>query len=146
MHKFLLNFSVLSQLIVGCGSSSNLPWQKKPEVSKAAPEELAEDAELPPRIEDLPEGLSTLTNLADLVAETGVNALHKQGYYGKGIKIAVLDNGFTGISHSAGVRLPPGVRVEDAPKSQQQNTTHGTKIAEITYAMATGNSNYVGKD
>ncbi|MBF0442836.1 MAG: hypothetical protein HQK54_13100, partial [Oligoflexales bacterium] len=54
--------------------------------------------------------------------------------------IAVLDNGFVGIDEVAGKTLPNDIRVEMPAEENPITTVHGTKMAEIAFAVATGKS------
>jgi hypothetical protein len=94
------------------------------------------------RVEDLPVSDSELANLSDIMARTGVDTLHARGKRGQDVTIAILDNGFAGLSHSVGVRLPPGLSVQPSPRPEQQETAHGVKLAEIAHAVATGSTRW----
>jgi hypothetical protein len=59
-----------------------------------------------------------------------------------GPKVAIFDNGFDGLAYSLGRRLPPGIEVEPYPMSEPQETTHGTRIAELVYAIGSGSPSY----
>lgn len=95
-----------------------------------------------PRLEDMPVDDSAVDNLADMLQRLKLTPYHERGFRGQNVKIAVLDNGFTGLTLSLGRRLPPGLAVEPAPRPDMQDTTHGTKLAEIAYALATGSASY----
>ncbi len=82
---------------------------------------------------------TTLTNLDEITRDLNL-ASHQQQGGGRGIRIAVLDNGFLGLEASRGKRLPDTIRVEPAPKNPEQMTPHGTRMAEIAYAVATGST------
>ena len=157
--RFLLPLALAVQLVAGCGQQ--WPWdhgnghQKAPDASAApsAPEAPSSEAASPApaarlpapqatAVVDLPEGNSVLTNLADLVAQRGLGALHARGEHGQGVKVAVFDNGFAGLTQSLGVRLPPETQVQPAPLDNMADTTHGVKLAEIVYALATGQATY----
>lgn len=95
-----------------------------------------------PRLEDMPVDDSAVANLSEMIERLNLARYHKLGYHGQGLKIAILDNGFTGLNHSSGKRLPPGLKVQPAPRPQMQDTTHGTKLTEVVYALATGSATY----
>jgi hypothetical protein len=95
-----------------------------------------------PRLEDMPVDDSAVDNLADMLQRLELAPYHERGFRGQNVKIAVLDNGFTGLTRSLGRRLPPGLAVEPSPRPDMQDTTHGTKLAEIAYALATGSASY----
>lgn len=90
-------------------------------------------------------GDSYLTNVAALIASVGLGPYHQLGKHGKNIKVAILDNGFGGLNNSLGKRLPPETELVKSPLDQMENTTHGTKLAEVLYALATGQNKYSEK-
>lgn len=94
-------------------------------------------------LEDVPVGDVPLTNVDQVVANMQLAALHSNGYRGQNLTIAILDNGFMGVNLARGKRLPPDVELVKAPGNQMQETEHGTKMAEIAYAAATGSARYV---
>jgi subtilisin family serine protease len=93
-------------------------------------------------IVDLPLDDSALVNTDAIVERLGLASYHRAGFHGQGLKIAVLDNGFAGLNHSLGRRLPPTTRLLKAPRPDMQVTSHGVKLAEIAYAAATGSPFY----
>ena len=58
------------------------------------------------------------------------------------VKIAVLDNGFENLEAELGKSLPPDLKIERAPKNLTEMTEHGTRLAQIVYATASGSSTY----
>lgn len=98
----------------------------------------------PPALTELPEADGALTNLTSIVRSIGLAPYHQRGARGQRITIAVLDNGFTGLSGSIGKRLPPDTMLVAAPLNQLLDTSHGLKMAEIAYAVATGSTSYRG--
>lgn len=88
---------------------------------------------------------STVTNLPALIQAVNLAPFHQRGYHGQKTKIAILDNGFAGLAVSRGKRLPPDLKVYTATDIPEQNTAHGTKLAELVYAMATGQKSYVAQ-
>lgn len=93
-------------------------------------------------LEDIEADLGAVGNLRAIVRATGVDRLQTRGYRGQNLKIAVFDNGYTGLNHSSGKRLPPDLKVMPAPGNEMADTTHGTKMAEIAYAVATGSPHW----
>lgn len=93
-------------------------------------------------IEDLPDTDAALSNLPEIISSLGLAPYYQRGHHGQGLTVAVLDNGFAGLSASRGVRLPPDIKVEDAPRPDMLPTNHGTKLAEIVYALASGDTKY----
>ena len=141
----VLTIALFLQLLVACGANS--PFQKDEdtpdsdtpsktlvnEIERGIPTTAAEDEMV---------GQDPLSNLSTLLYQQNLNGYHRKGFTGKGIKIAILDNGFAGLNHSKGQRLPPGTRTFEAPGNAMANTPHGTKLAEIVYALATGSAQY----
>jgi hypothetical protein len=91
---------------------------------------------------NLPQDDSELANLNDIISRMDLKAYHERGYRGQNLTIAVLDNGFMGLQQSLGRRLPPWLKVEASPRDEMQKTNHGTKMAEIAYAVASGSRFY----
>ena len=111
------------------------------EFAKKSPEPEGSSTE-PTRFEHLGGNDSTLTNLEDITASLNLEHLHNSGHRGEGIKVAIFDNGFTGLEQALGTRLPPHLRVHSGSKNGQLDTIHGSKIAEILYSVASGSVSY----
>jgi subtilase family serine protease/PKD repeat protein len=72
------------------------------------------------------------------VALTGASIYHSNGFRGQGVKIAVIDLGFQGLTaaQSRG-ELPGGIQTFDYTGTGiESGTNHGTAVAEIVYDMA----------
>jgi subtilase family serine protease len=72
------------------------------------------------------------------VALTGASNYHARGLLGQGVKIAVIDLGFAGLTaaQSRG-ELPGGIQTFDYTGTGiESGTNHGTAVAEIIYDMA----------
>jgi len=72
------------------------------------------------------------------VALTGASSYHSMGFRGQGVKIAVIDLGFQGLTaaQSRG-ELPGGISTFDYTNTGiESGTNHGTAVAEIIYDMA----------
>jgi hypothetical protein len=73
------------------------------------------------------------------IRATRVQALHKSGVRGRGVKIGIIDFGYKGYRRlqDAGA-VPTPKMTASFPQSQtfEGNTEHGTACAEIIYAMA----------
>ncbi|MGE0172198.1 MAG: hypothetical protein AB7T49_05415 [Oligoflexales bacterium] len=82
-----------------------------------------------------------LRNLPSMLAELGLGAYHNKGFYGQGVTVAILDNGYSGLEEARGVTLPPQIEVQDSPQPMA-DTFHGTKLAEVVYSLSTGKSMY----
>jgi len=74
------------------------------------------------------------------VALTGADDLHFAGYTGQGIKAAVIDLGFQGLSSAiSGGELPSDlIGLDETGTGLETGTVHGTGVAEIVYDMAPG--------
>ncbi|UCF09778.1 MAG: S8 family serine peptidase, partial [Candidatus Bipolaricaulota bacterium] len=72
------------------------------------------------------------------VAAIGAEAFHTAGLRGAGVKIAIIDLGFSGLSQSqANGDLPLGVVSNDFTGSGlQTGISHGTAVAEIVHEIA----------
>ena len=73
----------------------------------------------------------------------GASEYHEKGYSGKGVKIAVIDGGFSGYSALLGYELPNTVITKSFYGSVSgygditgEGTDHGTACAEIIYDIA----------
>ncbi|MBC7264445.1 MAG: S8 family serine peptidase [Chloroflexi bacterium] len=80
------------------------------------------------------------------VALSNANAWHTAGHKGSGVKIAVLDVGFTGYQGLLGTELPPTVTVRSFTSSGDiggGGEDHGTACAEIVHDMAPQASLYL---
>ena len=77
----------------------------------------------------------------------GADAWHDDGYKGQGVKVGVLDLGFTGFSDLQGTELPSSVQVKCADGTTLSDCTgsskHGTGITEILYDVAPDASYYI---
>lgn len=70
---------------------------------------------------------------------TGAAALHAQGIRGQGVRVAVIDLGFTGLSEAiASGRIANVVFQKDYTRLGMEggDEPHGTEVTEILYAMA----------
>lgn len=78
--------------------------------------------------------------MSEGVAVTGAASFHSSGFRGQGVKIAVIDLGFAGLSTAqARGELPANIMTFDFSGTGLQSTTsHGTAVAEIIYDMAPG--------
>lgn len=94
-------------------------------------------------VEEIPMDLGTLSNLAAISKRHNLATYHRQGYHGQKIKVGIFDNGFAGLKHSLGKRLPPELKVEKSFDPRMQPSSHGTKMAEIVYALSAGHTDYV---
>ncbi len=84
------------------------------------------------------------------VAASNANAWHAAGMTGQGLKIAIIDGGFTGYPDRLGDDLPATVTVRNFVDLQTDDevdgtTRHGTACAEIAHDMAPGAQIYLLK-
>ena len=59
----------------------------------------------------------------------------------KAVKIAIFDNGFSGLTRAKGTTLPENTKIIHNSNKAMSDSSHGTKMAEIVYSVAT-KSNY----
>ncbi len=81
-------------------------------------------------------------NLTELTTALQLESYRNQGHVGQGVTVAVLDNGFSGLATARGVTLPGDITVQNTNEGDPSDTLHGTKLAEIVWAVATGKGFY----
>ena len=69
---------------------------------------------------------------------SNASAWHTAGYTGSGVRVAVIDGGFTDYASLLGSDLPASVSTYDWTGSGMGDSKHGTACAEIVYDMAPG--------
>jgi subtilisin family serine protease len=74
------------------------------------------------------------------VAASNVATWHTAGYDGTGVRVAVIDVGFTNYSTLEGSDLPNSVGIYDWTIPGTPDSEHGTACAEIVHDMAPGAS------
>lgn len=79
-----------------------------------------------------------LGNVNEIIDALNIAPYHREGAIGQGLKIAVLDKGFTGLVEAIGKTLPEDTLFFPGKGNPPDGSDHGTKIAEIAYAVATG--------
>ncbi|MGA9351062.1 MAG: S8 family serine peptidase [Anaerolineae bacterium] len=79
------------------------------------------------------------------VAASGASAWHAAGYTGTGVRVAVIDVGFSGYAALLGTDLPASVTTRDYTGTFPGTSPHGTANAEIVYDMAYGADMYLVK-
>ncbi|MBD3338820.1 MAG: S8 family serine peptidase [Candidatus Lokiarchaeota archaeon] len=148
MKKLLIIFLIISlAALSGCGAFSKKS-KKEQNNSQNNTENTDNDDEtdgfdgFPGNDFEAPITDSSITNLDSLIQELNLAQYHNRGFRGQNLTIAVLDNGFMGIKRSIGRYLPPDTEVIDGSGNPQQQTTHGTKLAELIYTLATGEKTY----
>ncbi len=104
--------------------------------SISAPE--VTDSTLPPD----PMYSAAITNLDYLKSSVNLTAWLEAGHHGKKMTIAILDNGFGGLKQSLGKQLPPDLTVAEPKIKNESQTPHGTKLAEIIFAMTSGSARW----
>ena len=78
-------------------------------------------------------------------AATGADAWHAAGVDGTGVKVAIVDLGFTGLAASKARGDIPNTAIEhnECAAGLNGNTDHGTAVAEIVHEMAPGAQLYL---
>ena len=78
-------------------------------------------------------------------AATGAAAWHAAGVDGTGVKVAIVDLGFTGLAASQARGDIPNTAIEhnECAAGLNGNTDHGTAVAEIVHEMAPGAQLYL---
>ncbi|MCX6116664.1 MAG: hypothetical protein NT027_03920 [Proteobacteria bacterium] len=151
--KMLLITSLVSMFHVSCGKNQKLPWQKSDSNSEADPTATAPTTTTAPSTNptnasddaalDIPNVKNgTITNLPQLIQTIQATRWHERGSHCEGHTFAILDNGFSGLQESLGIRLPLDLKVEKAPANAAVETPHGTKLAELIWALCTGSRVY----
>jgi len=82
----------------------------------------------------------TLAITGEGIAAIGADAFHVAGITGSGVKVAIIDLGFAGLSQAQGRGdIPYSVQQHDLTGSGlTSGITHGTAIAEIVHEIAPG--------
>lgn len=83
-----------------------------------------------------------LLNTGELLQSVNMTSWVQRGFHGRSQTIAILDNGFAGLSASRGKHLPPDLSVFKGPLDNEGETLHGTKLAEVIFAMTSGSPNW----
>jgi hypothetical protein len=146
-----LSLIFLASLTVHCGQKSVSP--KEPGTKQPPTQQPINAEQTPPTGSNnpvppaggpqIPE--AHLTNLGDIVAAIGARQYHESGMTGARVKVAILDNGFTGVEQEIGKTLPPDTKIVQGVRNPPQDTLHGTRLAQIVYSVATGKSTYDAK-
>ena len=89
-----------------------------------------------------PAAPASIKNLSKLIEGLNLTSAYNAGFKGQNTTVAILDNGYWGLSASMGVTLPPNLFVEQPASGSMSQTPHGTKLAEIVYALTTGSDHY----
>ena len=78
-------------------------------------------------------------------AATGADAWHAAGVDGTGVKVAIVDLGFTGLAASKARGDIPDTAIDhnECAAGLNGNTDHGTAVAEIVHEMAPGAQLYL---
>src|SRR5579859_3287366 len=79
------------------------------------------------------------TERGELLKRLGVPAWHALGWRGRGLKVAVLDSGFSGYSAHLGAALPRNVTTHSFRFDgdlEAKDSQHGILCAEVIHALA----------
>lgn len=133
--KYLI---ILMFLFLGCGQDHS------PSDEEVLPPQSRELDQSPPALQETAAAtkFKFLTNLSSHIRDTGVYKLHNEGYYGQGLRVAILDNGFSRLEDALGKSLPPNLKIEPYPQNEPLESEHGTRMTEIVYSLATGSTVY----
>ena len=134
-NKSLASALIISLSIVSCGQKTN--WWKRHNKGEAPPSSTAPEVS-PPAMQNDPVYNSQLTNTDSLISGVNLKPWLLSGFHGKSLTIAILDNGFGGLDASLGKRLPPDLNVAASPIDNLSPSPHGTKLAEVIFAMTSG--------
>lgn len=94
----------------------------------------------------LPYLYQALAVTSEGVAISGAGDMQVMGNNGTGVKIGIIDLGFTSYTNSqASGDLPANLSIIDYTGSGTGGTAHGTNVAEIVYDMAPGADLYLAK-
>ena len=130
---------IVALLISSCGKGDEWWSLTHPgkDHDKASAPEISPEA-----MPDDPAYKSALVNNDYLISSVNLRPWLQSGRHGSRIKIAILDNGFGGLENSLGKHLPPDLQVFQGPISNQSPTPHGTKLAEVIFAMTSGSADW----
>src|SRR5262245_5374088 len=81
----------------------------------------------------------TLPRRSELLERMGVRAWHARGWRGRGLKVAVLDSGFSGYQAHLGAALPQVVKAHSFRfdgNLEAKDSQHGILCAEVIHALA----------
>ncbi|HRV92716.1 MAG TPA: S8 family serine peptidase [Anaerolineae bacterium] len=95
----------------------------------------------PPLTPILEEPLNVGSSTTEAIDDINATAWHAAGYRGDGVKIAIVDAGFTGYAGLLGTDLPASVTVKNFVDGETDadvgsSSPHGTACAEIVHDMA----------
>lgn len=73
----------------------------------------------------------------EALAAINASSWHSAGFQGQGVKVGIIDGGFTGYTSLSGSDLPPPAQLVVWPggAAYMNNTEHGTMCAEIVYDL-----------
>ena len=133
-------FALSSCNALPTGDSSHSPQQTPSKTSPQHTEDPDEDIlKGATRSTELESAINApLSNTSEIKAALSLASMYAANFRGQGIKIAILDNGFAGLDQSKGKQLPATLQLDAGTGNSAQETPHGTKMAEIAWALATG--------
>lgn len=136
VKKLLLTMCVLASL-AACREDGTPLWEEEARTTPSTGTDKADELEYQEGVAG-----SRIVNMSGILDALNLKSYHDLGYRGQNTVIAILDNGYTGLREARGKTLPPQLRVEPGFEGEEAETAHGTKMAEIAYAMATGRNAY----
>jgi subtilisin family serine protease len=139
--KLPLGSGVIARLLMPALLIACLPFfppPHQPGASPAAPLAAVSEVATPDAFS--PAALSAeLPERAELLERLGVRAWHARGWRGQGLKVAVLDSGFSGYRNYLGGALPRDVKVRSFRfdgNLEARASQHGILCGEVIHALA----------
>jgi len=121
----------------GCGDVKSWLSNEKYKGEQASAPEVTSN-----EFADDPAFKAALVNTDYLTRSVNLRPWLDQGIHGRGRTIAILDNGFAGLQSSLGKTLPPDLTVFKGPIDNEAPTLHGTKLAEVIFALTSGSADW----
>lgn len=123
-------------LVTACGNGPS--WLRKDKSDKDKKNSTSAPEVTQTGLAENPAYNTALVNNNELIMGVNLTSWLNAGHHGRSMTIAILDNGFGGLKNSLGTRLPPGLAVAKPVIDNESTTPHGTKLAEVIFAMTSG--------
>lgn len=123
-------------LVTACGNGPS--WLRKDKSDKDKKNSTSAPEVTQTGLVENPAYNTALVNNNELIMGVNLTSWLNAGHHGRSMTIAILDNGFGGLKNSLGTRLPPGLAVAKPVIDNESTTPHGTKLAEVIFAMTSG--------
>jgi hypothetical protein len=131
-------------MAIGLTSCGATVFSKKKKSTPTIPPVATAPEVAPPELPPLDFLGKPILNHQDLAAAVGLTPWTQAGHHGRSIKIAILDNGFYGLSDVSGRFMPHGLSVAASPIKNEARTPHGTILAQIIATLTSGSSTWSG--